>query len=70
MEWTEYLLYDESTWPEEEVDLWYYFEHVGRCKGKFYGGHCFASDRGFLTADVTHWQYDVGQEVPPKPEIR
>lgn len=54
--------------PEEGRDLWYFFEIVGVHKGQYYGSWTFASDNGFLNGDVTHWQYDTGQEKPLPPK--
>ncbi len=53
--------------PEEGKDLWYFFDIVGVHKGQYYGDWLFASDKGFLQCDVTHWQYDVGQDRPERP---
>ena len=52
--------------PEQERNLLYFFECTGVCAGRYYGieadycpetGHVFASHDGWLTGDVTHWQY-------------
>ena len=48
--------------PELDQEVLYYFELLGKFKGK-YGGlyegqkgmSIFYSDDGFLTGDVTHW---------------
>ena len=53
--------------PEEGKDLWYFFDIVGVHKGQYYGCGEFAGDKGFLRYDVTHWQYDVGQDRPERP---
>ncbi len=53
--------------PEQDKVLWYFFDVVGVHKGQYYGNSLFAGERGFLTGDVTHWQYDVGQEKPDRP---
>lgn len=49
------------------MDLWYFFDMVGAHKGQYYGGWLFGGKNGFLQYDVTHWQYDVGQEKPERP---
>ena len=61
--------------PKVGQDCWYYFEPVGRHRGKFHGlyedengktwegMHIFATDYGWLTGDVTHWHPD--QEEKP-----
>lgn len=55
--------------PQEEQDVFYFFEVLGVYKGKYqkvnyYEGHddiepcwgdCFYGKSGFLTDDVTHW---------------
>lgn len=64
---TTWIKYEEQK-PKKNRDLWYYFEHVGVHRGKYYGDWLFAGSNGFLTGDVTHWQYDDGQDKPIKPE--
>ncbi len=71
----DYVVNKKSDWieyskqkPEEGKDLWYFFDIVGVHKGQYYGDWLFASDKGFLQCDVTHWQYDVGQDRPDRPE--
>lgn len=66
--WIEYKWGDKETHPEEDRVLWYFFDVVGVHKGKYYGDWTFASDRGFLGGDVTHWQYATGQDRPERPE--
>lgn len=51
----------------QDRDLWYFFKHVGVHLGQYYGDWVFAGDNGFLTGDVTHWQYSIGQEKPKRP---
>lgn len=63
-EWIEFYKQE----PEEDRDLWYFFEHVGVHRGQYYGGATFGGASGFLWHDVTHWQYDTGQEKPKRPE--
>ena len=62
MEWIS--IEDEA--PEEERNLLYFFECTGVSAGRYYGiepeycpetGHVFGSHDGWLTGDVTHWQY-------------
>jgi len=53
--------------PKQNKALWYFCEDVGVHKGHYYGNWEFASKSGFLMGDVTHWQYDVGQDKPEKP---
>lgn len=53
--------------PMQDRDLWYFFKHVGVHLGQYYGDWVFAGDNGFLTGDVTHWQYSIGQEKPKRP---
>jgi hypothetical protein len=67
--WIEYVWNDESTHPEQNKKLWYFFDFVGVHQGQYYGDWTFAGDKGFLGGDVTHWQYDVGQEKPEPPRI-
>jgi hypothetical protein len=62
--WIEYI----KQKPEQNRDLWYYFDVVGVHHGQYHGDWLFAGQRGFLTGDVTHWQYDLGQEKPNPPE--
>jgi hypothetical protein len=66
--WNVFNMYDEKNLPEVDSDVFYFFEFTGVSKGQYYGGNCFGGNRGFLTGDVTHWQYDVGQEIPARPE--
>lgn len=54
--------------PKKDRDLWYFFEWVGVHKGQYWGNWVFTGDRGFLGGDVTHWQYDTGQEEPSWPK--
>ena len=53
--------------PEEGKDLWYFFDIVGVHKGQYGGDGLFGGKNGFLQYDVTHWQYDVGQDRPERP---
>ena len=52
--------------PEEDQEVWYYFDAVGVHKGKYTGrlyfigkeshfSNTFYGKSGFLTDDVTHW---------------
>ena len=68
-DWIEYDIADESTHPEQDRELWYYFEYTGVSLGKYYGEWEFAGDRGFLTGDVTHWQYAQPDGVKPKAPV-
>ena len=52
--------------PEEKVPLLYFFECTGVSAGHYYGiredycpetAHVFGGHDGWLTGDVTHWQY-------------
>lgn len=54
--------------PEQDRNLWYFFDVVGVHRGQYYGDATFGGASGFLKNDVTHWQYDVGQEKPEPPE--
>lgn len=66
--WIEYKFGDKTTHPKENKKLWYFFDIVGVHLGMFRGEHCFASKKGFLTGDVTHWQYyEEEQEQPARP---
>tara|TARA_Y100000361_G_scaffold153246_1_gene174582 strand:- start:543 stop:995 length:453 start_codon:yes stop_codon:yes gene_type:complete len=56
----------EDELPEKGRRLLYYFESCGVFLGFYLGidsnycpetGHVFASSAGYLTGDVTHWQY-------------
>lgn len=67
-EWIEFKYNDPDTHPEEKKDLWYFFKYVGVHKGQYYGDWTFAGKSGFLGGDVTHWQYDNGQEMPERPK--
>lgn len=55
--------------PEEKKPLLYFFECTGVSAGYYYGidedycpvsGHQFGGPGGWLTGDVTHWQYYPG----------
>lgn len=67
-DWIKYDYNDPNTKPEKGHPLYYYFDYVGVHLGQYYGEWTFASPNGFLTGDVTHWQYDEGQPVPEKPQ--
>lgn len=54
--------------PEQDRNVWYFFEVVGVHRGQYYGDAMFGGPSGFLWHDVTHWQYDTGQEKPERPE--
>ncbi len=56
--------------PIEGLDLWYYCEEVGVHQGQFCGADTFAGPGGWLTGDVTHWQYDQGQSRPTAPQLK
>lgn len=43
--------------PAEKTLLWYHFDIVGTHLGYFIPFECFHGKSGFLTGDVTHWQY-------------
>jgi hypothetical protein len=75
----------EDTKPEEEVEVFYFFPFLGMYRGKYVPvqypseifeegeepcyGDCFYGESGFLTDDVTHWQYSFGvEEFPELPE--
>jgi hypothetical protein len=71
----------EDALPDSGDNVWYYFEHVGVWQGRYklahieaseefpaYDSDIFYCDSGFLGDDVTHWQPDVGQEKPGRPE--
>ena len=62
--WIEY----KQSQPSQNKDLWYYCEEVGVHRGQYYGNWLFAGKNGFLQGDVTHWQYDLGQSNPLRPE--
>lgn len=64
---SDWIKYSEQK-PEEGKDLWYFFDMVGVHKGQYYGDWLFGGKNGFLQYDVTHWQYDVGQDRPERPE--
>ena len=66
-DWIKYVFDDPSTHPEKNRPLWYYFEYVGVHLGQYYGDWTFAGKNGFLGEDVTHWQYDAGQDKPLPP---
>jgi hypothetical protein len=69
--------------PEEDRELFYFFEHTGVSKGKYrrtyydpeiWGdglGDCymdtFYGRGGFLSDDVTHWMYVDGHDWYPAP---
>lgn len=53
--------------PEKGRDLWYYFHIVGVHRGQYYGDDLFGGIMGWLDEDVTHWQYDTGQDRPLPP---
>jgi hypothetical protein len=65
--WIKYVWNDESTHPEQNRDLWYFFDFVGVHRGQYFGEWVFAGEKGFLGGDVTHWQYDEGQDKPERP---
>ena len=67
--WIKYVWDDETTHPVRGKRLWYYFDFVGVHLGQYYGDWLFAGDKGFLGDDVTHWQYDVGQDKPEPPRM-
>tara|TARA_R110002110_G_scaffold51016_3_gene150309 strand:- start:485 stop:868 length:384 start_codon:yes stop_codon:yes gene_type:complete len=59
---------DDQT-PEQEKPLLYFFDCTGVSAGYYYGieedycpvnGHQFGGPGGWLTGDVTHWQYYPG----------
>ena len=62
----------EDETPEQERNLLYFFDCTGVSAGFYYGiepdycpetGHVFGGHDGWLTGDVTHWQY-----FPDRPE--
>lgn len=53
--------------PEQDRNVWYFFDVVGVHRGQYYGDAMFGGPSGFLWHDVTHWQYDTGQEKPERP---
>lgn len=53
--------------PQPGTKVWYYFELTGVSQGEYHGDNCYGGKRGFLCDDVTHWQYDVGQDKPESP---
>jgi hypothetical protein len=65
----------EDETPQIDKPLWYFFDMVGTHKGVFRGFyegnegmHVFVGHHGgWLTGDVTHWQYDEGQGKPDEP---
>lgn len=65
--WVEMDFNDKDTIPNTKTPLWYYFEYTGVSHGEYYGDWVFAGKRGFLTGDVTHWQYGNENDTPPTP---
>ena len=71
--------------PEENQDVFYYFEYTGISAGKYniyiwpkevigsdviVESDCFHGDGGFLIDDVTHWMpRSVDDDFPPPPEV-
>ncbi len=70
--------------PEHGANVWYYFERVGVHLGWYshctlIGEEAgmkhedfievFYGHKGFLGDDVTHWQPDIGQDKPERPEL-
>lgn len=63
----EWIKYAEQK-PEEDSEVFYFFEHCGIFRGKYFGRSTFGGESGFLTGDVTHWMPDDGGDLPGLPE--